>query len=87
MLTVPEIFHLLLEHRHRADGAAQGVEEHKYSSRSWASLTGCVPSCWKAREPSFPKRWGELNTVTIAFGHGIAVAPPQAVMGTHRRAG
>ena len=27
-----------------------------------------------------PKHWGELNTVTIAFGHGIAVAPLQAVM-------
>jgi cell division protein FtsI (penicillin-binding protein 3) len=27
-----------------------------------------------------PKNWGELNTVTIAFGHGMAVAPLQAVM-------
>ena len=27
-----------------------------------------------------PKRWGELNTVTIAFGHGLSVAPLQAVM-------
>ena len=31
--------------------------------------------------PIVPKRWGELNTITIAFGHGIAVAPLQAVMG------
>ena len=28
-----------------------------------------------------PKRWGELNTVTIAFGHGLSVAPLQAVAG------
>ncbi|WP_249446125.1 penicillin-binding transpeptidase domain-containing protein, partial [Acinetobacter baumannii] len=28
-----------------------------------------------------PKRWSELNTITISFGHGIAVAPLQAVMG------
>ena len=28
-----------------------------------------------------PKRWGELNTVTIAFGHGLSVAPLQSVMG------
>jgi cell division protein FtsI (penicillin-binding protein 3) len=27
-----------------------------------------------------PPRWGELNTVTIAFGHGLAVAPIQALM-------
>ena len=33
--------------------------------------------------PIVPKRWGELNTITIAFGHGIAVAPLQAVMGVN----
>ncbi len=27
-----------------------------------------------------PKRWVELNTVTIAFGHGLSVAPLQAMM-------
>ena len=27
-----------------------------------------------------PKNWGELNTMTIAFGHGLAVAPLQAMM-------
>ena len=33
-------------------------------------------------DPHYPKKhWGELNTVTIAFGHGLSVAPLQAVMG------
>src|SRR5204862_5838470 len=31
--------------------------------------------------PIVPKRWTELNTITASFGHGIAVAPLQAVMG------
>ena len=35
----------------------------------------------ESAEPIVPKRWGELNTVTIAFGHGLSVAPLQAVMG------
>src|SRR6185503_7852732 len=35
----------------------------------------------ESASPILPKRWSELNTVTIAFGHGIAVAPLQAVMG------
>jgi hypothetical protein len=35
----------------------------------------------ESAEPIVPKHWSELNTVTIAFGHGIAVAPLQAVMG------
>ena len=33
----------------------------------------------ESAEPIVPKRWGELNTVTIAFGHGLSVAPLQAV--------
>src|SRR5437764_7439146 len=35
----------------------------------------------ESASPILPKRWGELNTVTIAFGHGLSVAPLQAVMG------
>ena len=35
----------------------------------------------ESAEPIVPKRWGELNTVTIAFGHGLSVAPLQALMG------
>jgi cell division protein FtsI (penicillin-binding protein 3) len=35
----------------------------------------------ESAEPILPKRWSELNTVTIAFGHGLSVAPLQAVMG------
>ena len=34
----------------------------------------------ESAEPLVPKRWGELNTVTIAFGHGLSVAPLQAMM-------
>ena len=32
--------------------------------------------------PIVPSKWGELNTMTIAFGHGLAVAPLQAAMAT-----
>ena len=35
----------------------------------------------ESAEPLVPKHWGELNTVTIAFGQGLSVAPLQAVMG------
>src|SRR5207244_1599235 len=35
----------------------------------------------ESAEPIVPKRWGELNTVTIAFGHGLSVAPLQSLMG------
>ena len=31
--------------------------------------------------PMFPERWREVNTMTIAFGHGIAVSPLHLVSG------
>ena len=36
----------------------------------------------ESAEPLLPKNWSELSTVTIAYGHGVAVAPIQAVMAT-----
>lgn len=32
--------------------------------------------------PALPKRWGEIETATIAYGHGIAVAPLQFAAAT-----
>src|SRR5579872_1202610 len=34
----------------------------------------------ESAEPLVPKNWGELNTMTIAFGQGLNVAPLQAMM-------
>ena len=38
----------------------------------------------ESAEPIVPKNWGEINTATIAFGHGLSVAPLQAMMGVAR---
>jgi len=35
----------------------------------------------ESAEPILPKRWSDLTTATIAFGHGLSVAPLQAAMG------
>ncbi len=34
----------------------------------------------ESAEPLVPRHWVELNTGTIAFGHGLSVAPLQAMM-------
>lgn len=31
--------------------------------------------------PLYPKRWGEISTMTISYGHGIAVSPLQVAAG------
>ena len=60
---------------------AQGVEAHKAFLRKMGQLDRLRTELPESASPIVPKRWSELNTVTIAFGHGLSVAPLQAVMG------
>jgi cell division protein FtsI (penicillin-binding protein 3) len=60
---------------------SQGVEAHKAFLRKMGQLERLRTELPESASPIVPKHWGELNTVTIAFGHGMAVAPLQAVMG------
>jgi cell division protein FtsI (penicillin-binding protein 3) len=60
---------------------SQGVEAHKAFLRKLGQLDRLRTELPESASPIVPKRWGELNTITISFGHGIAVAPLQAVMG------
>jgi cell division protein FtsI (penicillin-binding protein 3) len=58
-----------------------GVPEHQAFLRKLGQLDRMRTELPESAEPIVPKRWGELNTITIAFGHGLSVAPLQAVMG------
>jgi len=60
---------------------SQGVEAHKAFLAKMGQLTRLRTELPESAAPLVPHHWGELNTVTIAFGHGVAVAPLQAVMG------
>ena len=60
---------------------SQGVEAHKAFLRKTGPARSAAHRIAGERLAAVPRHWGELNTVTIAFGHGIAVAPLQAVMG------
>jgi cell division protein FtsI (penicillin-binding protein 3) len=82
MLTVPEVF------IHSSNiGTAKialrvGVEGHQAFLKKMGQLDRLRTELAESARPIVPKPWGELNTVTIAFGHGIAVAPLQALMAT-----
>jgi cell division protein FtsI (penicillin-binding protein 3) len=58
-----------------------GVEHHKWFLKKLGQLDRLRTELPESAEPLVPKRWGELNTVTIAFGHGLSVAPLQAMAG------
>jgi cell division protein FtsI (penicillin-binding protein 3) len=60
---------------------AQGVDAHKAFLKKLGQLDRLRTELPESASPIVPKRWSELNTITIAFGHGLSVAPLQAVMG------
>jgi cell division protein FtsI (penicillin-binding protein 3) len=80
VLTVPEVF------THSSNiGAARmalmvGVEGHKAFLKKMGQLDRLRTELPESAEPLVPKRWSELNTMTIAFGQGLNVAPIQAMM-------
>ncbi len=80
VLSVPEVF------THSSNiGAARmalmvGVEGHQAFLRKMGQLDRLRTELPESAEPLIPKRWGELNTMTIAFGQGLNVAPIQALM-------
>jgi cell division protein FtsI (penicillin-binding protein 3) len=82
VMTVPEVF------IHSSNiGTARmalgiGVDGHKAFLRKMGQLDRLRTELPEGAEPILPPRWGELNTMTIAFGHGLAVMPLQAVMAT-----
>jgi cell division protein FtsI (penicillin-binding protein 3) len=60
---------------------SQGVEAHRAFLRKMGQLDRLRTELPESASPILPRRWSDLNTITIAFGHGMAVAPLQAVMG------
>jgi cell division protein FtsI (penicillin-binding protein 3) len=81
VLTIPEIFTYSSNIGAARAALAIGVEGHKAFLRKIGQLDRLRTELPESAEPILPKRWGELNTITIAFGHGLSVAPLQAVMG------
>ena len=82
VMTVPEVFIYSSNIGTARMALGVGVEGHKAFLRKMGQLDRLRTELPESAEPLLPPRWGELNTMTIAFGHGLAVAPLQAVMAT-----
>jgi cell division protein FtsI (penicillin-binding protein 3) len=80
MLSLPEVFTYSSNIGTARLALALGVEHHKAFLRRLGQLDRLRTELPESAAPIVPRRWGEINTVTIAFGHGIAVAPLQAMM-------
>jgi cell division protein FtsI (penicillin-binding protein 3) len=80
-LSVPEIFTYSSNIGAARMALAVGVDAHKAFLKKMGQLDRLRTELPESAEPIVPKHWGPLNTATIAFGHGLSVAPLQAAMG------
>src|SRR5262245_24821776 len=80
MLTMSEVFTYSSNIGTARMALALGVEHHKQFLRRLGQLDRLRTELPESAEPIVPRRWQEINTVTIAFGHGLSVAPLQAMM-------
>ncbi|MFJ5368587.1 peptidoglycan D,D-transpeptidase FtsI family protein [Bosea sp. CER48] len=78
-LTVPEVFLHSSNMGSIKMALAVGVDGHKAFLKKMMQLDRMTTELPESAAPIVPQRWGEINTATIAFGHGLAVAPLQAL--------
>jgi cell division protein FtsI (penicillin-binding protein 3) len=80
VLSVPEVFTYSSNIGAARMALMVGVEGHKAFLGKMGQLSRLRTELPESAEPLVPKNWGELNTMTIAFGQGLNVAPLQAMM-------
>jgi cell division protein FtsI (penicillin-binding protein 3) len=80
VLSLPEVFTYSSNVGTAKVALGMGVEHHKWFLKKMGQLDRLTTELPESAMPLVPKRWGELNTITIAFGHGLSVAPLQATM-------
>ncbi|HTS41322.1 MAG TPA: penicillin-binding protein 2 [Xanthobacteraceae bacterium] len=81
ILTVPEIFTYSSNIGTAKMALSLGIDYHKAFLKKLGQLDRLRTELPENREPMVPKPWMEINSATIAFGHGLSVTPLQAMMG------
>ena len=80
MLTVPEVF----IHSSNIGTAKMALEVGTPTLRAYLGKFGLLtPIASEIKEvgtPLLPREWGELETMTVSYGHGIAITPLHVAM-------
>jgi cell division protein FtsI (penicillin-binding protein 3) len=82
VLSLPEVFTFSSNIGSAKMALALGVDAHRAFLKKMGQLDRLRTELPESAEPLVPKNWSEISTVTIAFGHGLSVAPLQSVMAT-----
>jgi cell division protein FtsI (penicillin-binding protein 3) len=81
-LSVPEIFMYSSNIGSVKMALDVGTERQKEYLRHFGMLSPAAIELPEVGTPLVPSPWREINTMTISFGHGIAVTPVQMVQAT-----
>ena len=80
MLSLPQVF----VHSSNLGAARIALSLGADAQKSFLGMMGqtsrLVTELPENAMPLYPRRWSDVSTATISFGHGIAVAPLQALM-------
>jgi cell division protein FtsI (penicillin-binding protein 3) len=80
VLTVPEVF----VHSSNIGTAKMAMEVGTTTQKAYLAkmglLTPVASEIKEAGTPIVPKRWGDLETMTVSYGHGIAITPLHVAM-------
>ena len=80
-LSVPEVFYYSSNIGAARIALSLGTDAQKAFLKKMGQLDRLYTELPESAAPILPRRWSDLTTATIAFGHGLSVAPLQAVMG------
>ena len=81
ILSVPEIFTYSSNIGAARMALSLGSQTQQAFLKKLGQLDRLRTELPESAEPILPRRWSDLTTATIAFGHGLSVAPLQAAMG------
>jgi cell division protein FtsI (penicillin-binding protein 3) len=82
VLTVPEVFTYSSNIGAAKMALQMGVDRHRAFLKKLGLLTRTPTELGDTAAPIIPAHWQKLNTMTIAFGHGLSVTPLQLATAT-----
>jgi cell division protein FtsI (penicillin-binding protein 3) len=80
LLTVPEVFQYSSNIGTAKMADVVGIEGHKAFLTKIGLLTKMQTELPEVAQPSQPREWKKINSITISFGHGVSTTPLQTAV-------
>ncbi|TIS95321.1 MAG: penicillin-binding protein 2 [Mesorhizobium sp.] len=81
VLSVPEVFIYSSNIGSAKEAEAVGIEGHREFLHRLGVLEKMQTELPEVARPTEPKVWKQVNSITIAFGHGVSTTPLQTAVG------